>query len=127
MTWQWDTTPSFGEPDTPPLLWPPDTAPRVAVLSVDSVAVPQDPRARFSYPWQDVSISNTGQSVIRVQAWNVPLLDWAVTVRVCPRTSGDAFFVAAEFVSGDDQSSIWEARCTLPGGFCGIQARAHKL
>jgi len=114
-------------PADPPAIWPGDGAPSIKVTHVGGVAVPSDPRASFSFPNQDVSLT-TGtpqQFAVRLAATNVPV-DWAVSVRLMPRY-GDDVVAAATLVSGDGQSSVWEAQVTVPTGFSAIQARATKL
>jgi hypothetical protein len=113
-------------PTDPPAIWPGEGAPSIKVTHVGGVAVPSDPRASFSFPNQDVSLT-TGtpqQFAVRLAATNVPV-DWVVSVRLTARY-GDDPTVAATLVSGDGQSSVWEAQVTVPTGFSAIQARASR-
>lgn len=107
-----------------PDVWPAATAPAVVVQSVSGVAVPADPKAGLGSPAPDVNIANPGNSIVRVQATNVPL-NWTVYVRVTP-VSGTQITAAAAFVSGTEASSLWDATVAIPAGIAAVQARARK-
>lgn len=116
---------SYGAPASPAQIWPTAGTPSVKVTQVAGVSASADPAAGFEFPNQDVSVTAEQTVTIRVETANVPL-DWTVKVRVGPRT-GQAVWVTANHVSGDETASVWEAtQVTLSKGFTAIQARASK-
>lgn len=119
-------TPAASEaaPDSPPLIWPPDNAPSVKVVSIGGTSAPNDPRGSLNLGGQDVTLTGGGPVTVRVEARNVPR-NWAVVVYAVPR-HGQRFEVQAIRVSGDTPLSIWEAQLTLPPGAGVIQARAYR-
>lgn len=108
-------------PGTTPVLWPPDNAPTVTIVSVDTKQAPADPRAEISTS-SDVQIQNNGPVNITLKTQNLPA-QGAVSLRVTPKY-GDATTLAATFVSGDMNEATWQITTTLPQGFCTLQARA---
>lgn len=112
--------PIVGNPD----IFPPADAPRLAIIQVNGVNVPADPKAGFSVPGQDVSIATPAAVKVRIQANNVPL-NWNVYVRAIPR-SGVGNGNYATRVSGDATASVWEVTLTLPAGLTAIEAVTAK-
>ncbi len=115
---------SVAVPASPPLIWPPDTAPTIRITKVGDVDAPADPSASFDFPNQDVTLATTTPVSVRIAAQNMPT-DWTVVLRVVPRVGQD-FRTNAALVSGDASSSVWEAQINAPVGFAALQVRASK-
>lgn len=115
---------SIAVPASPPLIWPPDTAPTIRITKVGEVDAPADPSASFDFPNQDVTLSTITPVSVRIEAQNMPT-DWTVVLRVVPRVGQD-FRTNAALVSGDASSSVWEAQINAPVGFAALQVRASK-
>jgi hypothetical protein len=105
------------------VIWLPDTAPRVHVVSVGSQTVPLDPNGQFNPPG-DVFLVTADPQLVQIEAANVPT-SWLVKLRVIQR-NGSAETLTATLVSGDDQASIWQVTLTgIPANdFVAVQARA---
>ncbi|MFH0729309.1 MAG: hypothetical protein V2B19_23575 [Pseudomonadota bacterium] len=112
-------------PDDPVLIWPPDAAPSVTVVSIGQIQAPTDPHASLEVGQTDVVIDHTETTQIRLQTLNVDTVDGTVRVRVSPR-SGDAFLVNAVFNSGTRELATWIAEATMPDGFFVVQAIAKN-
>lgn len=110
-------------PATPPVIWPPDTSPKVVILSVHSATdnVPPDPTAPLTST-ADVAIENNGASRIRLRTENFPL-EGVVEVRVA-RKWGTASWVRAYYESGNQAEAFWRATNTFVRGYSTLQARA---
>ncbi|MBI5865063.1 MAG: hypothetical protein HZB38_11265 [Planctomycetes bacterium] len=111
-----------------PIIWPPSTAPNIAVTSLqfgaNVVSVPSDPRANWGFP-TDASVDSVDPITLNIEATNVPL-DWIVTVRIVPK-DGDSFTVTAPPLSGTLEFSTTSITAlTLPRGFGAVQARAAR-
>ncbi len=115
---------SIATPASPPLIWPPQTAPTIKIVKVGEQDVSDDPNASFSFPEQDVTLSTTTAVSVRIAASNMPT-DWNVVLRVVPRVGQD-FTAAATLVSGNEVASEWEAQINPPVGFAALQVRANK-
>lgn len=114
---------SSAPPASPPLIWLPENAPSIKVLSVAGTAVPSDPRSSFIGN-TDVTISEASAVTVRMETKNVPS-NWSVYVRVVPR-NGRSFIVNATRVSGNDTQAIYEASVNFPNGAVAVFARAAK-
>lgn len=108
-------------PGAAPVLWPPDNAPKVRVVSVDSVPSPSDPVAPLRSS-ADIGIQNSGQVNILVEATNFPI-EGQVQVRVSPKY-GNFEWKTATRLSGNYANSQWRVQMVLPSGFTTLQARA---
>jgi hypothetical protein len=108
------------------VLWLPDNAPRIRVVTVGTESVPVDPGNRFNPPG-DVVMVTTDLQPVMMQANNVPTT-WLVKLRVTQR-NGTSSTMDAALVSGDETSSIWQATLTgVPlNDFVVVQARATGL
>lgn len=114
---------AFGDlPSNPLLIWPPDGAPTVRVVSVGTKNVPTDPQASLNGV-ADVSVNETNAVTITLETTNVRSTS-EVTLRVVP-LFGDTLTTTATYVSGDFARSTWTANVTLPQGYCAIQARVQ--
>lgn len=108
-------------PAVPVLLFPPANAPSVAIVSIDGIAVSDDPRASLQAT-SDVAIQNNGPVKIVLETKNFPL-EGVVQLRV-GRKFGEAFWVTATLIDGTINSATWEVEETLTDGFSALQARA---
>ncbi len=112
-------------PDNPVLLWPPDGAPIVRVLSIEGVDVPADPRSEVELGTADVDVPNTDEdALIVLETENVPS-SWIIRVRLTPKY-GIATFATAVHESGTDSLSTWNVTAPIPDGFFIVQAHARK-
>ena len=108
-------------PGVPVLLFPPANAPSVAIVSIDGIAVSDDPTASLKAT-SDVAIQNNGPVKIVLETKNFPL-EGVVQLRV-GRKFGEAFWVTATLLEGTITSATWEVEQTLTDGFSALQARA---
>ena len=108
------------------VLWPPDSAPRIRVVTVGTQPVPADALGQFNPPGDLLLVTTDPQPVV-IQASNVPLA-WPVTLRVTQR-NGVSSTINATLVNGDEQSSTWQATLTgIPlNDFVVVQVRASEL
>ena len=108
-------------PATPPLIWPPDVAPKVRVVSVDTFAAPADPTAPLVSS-ADVAIQNDTPAVIMLETSNFPI-EGIVQVRAAQKW-GTASWIRAYYVSGNQATAQWRATNTFVKGYTTLQARA---
>lgn len=117
-------------------LWPDASAPRIRCVSLDGLAIPDDPRASLAFPQQDVTIATPDPLLLVIETANIPVPPapdaWMVTARMVP-LSGPDFEVTAVYQSTAlNGVSTWHAvlerelSLGLPNGFTAIQARAFK-
>ena len=126
---------SVVNPENAPLIWPPSDSPVVRLLSINGRTIPNELISDLRPGYEDISIQETGASIIRLETENVPL-DWAMRLRIVPTLSGlnpividgDAASNAAITIeSGDADRAIWQVETILPAGTSmAIQARAYK-
>jgi hypothetical protein len=111
-------------PDNPVLLWLPDGAPTVDVVSIDTVDVPADPYARLEIGQEDVSLGVlSGEAEIELATRYVDIVDGTVQVRVTPEY-GAPYLVDAIFTAGTYELATWFATTELPTGYFTVQAHA---
>ncbi|MEZ5064541.1 MAG: hypothetical protein R3B81_07370 [bacterium] len=106
-------------------IWPEATDPSLRIVSLNGLAVPDDPRATFAFPWQDEALDGAnGAITVRLEGTNVPS-DATVNVFVT-RTGGDHIGpLPAAFVSSGGNVTTWEIALTdVENGLSAIQARA---
>ncbi len=119
--------PASGDlPGAVALIFPDDAAPRIYVTQVGGQDVPGDPRP-LRYPLHDVQVPITGQVVVQVDAYNMPVDPpnaWIVKVRVVPFSGTDTSYQATMLFGGTVEHSTWEATVNLPSGSSAIQVRA---
>lgn len=117
------------------VIWPPASAPTVAITMVHNQPAPSNPLASMDFPGQDVSLTNPNPFTVQLQCTNVPL-NATVYVRAIPKSGTDCLpntttiagigncVYQASFASGDANSSLWQvANVQLPDGFSVLQAR----
>lgn len=108
-------------PATPPLIWPPDAAPSVRIVSVDTFAAPADPTAPLVSS-ADVAIQNDRPAVIIIETRSFPI-EGVVQVRAAQKW-GSAIWIRASYVSGNQADALWRATNTFVKGYTTLQARA---
>lgn len=104
-----------------PILFPPDDALTVQILTVDGKDAPSDPTAPLAGT-SDVAIQENGVVQVVLETTNFPT-SGVVEVRAAPKFS-DAAWVTASFSDGDFLSARWVANITFRPGFTALQARA---
>ena len=107
-------------PADPPVLWLPDNAPSVRILSVDGVASPEDPRAPLVSA-ADIAIENDAPVDILIETKNFPVegvvqLRWAYKY-------GWAGWLTATLEGGDATQATWKVTTAFIPGFTTLQAR----
>jgi len=109
-----------------PTIFPPANAPTVAVLSVQGLTAPTDPKASMNPNTgsDDLTLVTASAVTILLQTQNFPT-NGTVTVYVKPRNSAQAILTAS-YVSGNTNSALWQVSTTLPypDKHTVIQARA---
>jgi hypothetical protein len=110
------------------LLWPPDTAPTVEVISIGSENVPADPRASFGTVGADVALAQTNTTQVVIETHYVEQAS-AVTVRVTPRSNANYTEIAASVdtvVSTDPLVIRWIADIPVDVGYSAIQVHVVR-
>ena len=110
------------------LLWPPENAPDVRIVSIGAVNAPTDPRAAFGTQGADVTLPLVSQTEVVVETVNVEQAS-QVKVRITPRdntsyTEVDAAYSAT--VNTDPLTIRWTATVPSTMGYSAIQARAIR-
>jgi len=107
----------------PLVIWPPENAPTVRVVSVDGQPAPLDPKAGLGAEGDDVITSTqTSTNTIVLQTANFPT-SGTVNVYIKPQT-GVQTILQASFVSGTTAAATWQVQTQLPLYHTMIQARA---
>lgn len=114
--------PTLSETDDTVLIWLPDSAPTVRILSVGGAAAPADPRASYVPEHQDLTLDLMDESPIVLETTNVDPTG-SVKVRISPQY-GTATLLDAVFSSGNRTQATWTATATLPQGYFTVQAHA---
>jgi hypothetical protein len=109
------------KPENPPIIWLPDNAPRVRIVSVDAVDAPLDPTAPLRTS-ADVAIQNDSKVVVVLETRNLPL-EGDVSVRFAQKW-GSAQWLRAAYTSGDASEATWVVTNTFVKGYTTLQARA---
>ncbi|MCX6924699.1 MAG: hypothetical protein NT154_16020 [Verrucomicrobia bacterium] len=113
---------------TAPLIWLPTNGPTVKVLSVNTVPVPNDPRAAFGAGGPDVTLPEVSTATVVVETVNVEAAS-QVFVRLTPRMNADATEVQAtlqETVLEDPLTIRWRAIFAVGPGYSAVQARVVR-
>jgi hypothetical protein len=127
-TWDINPVTTIRTPDDPIMLWPPEGAPAVRVVSVGGVAVPSDPRASFELGQEDGTIDLDAPEQIVLETTNVDP-GATVRVRITPQIvpveeTYQPSLLDAEFQSGNRDLATWIATGHLPEGHFAVQAHA---
>lgn len=110
------------------LLWPPDGAPDVKIVSVGSVNTPADPKASFGSIGADVALPQTTSTQAVVETKNVEQAA-VVEVRVTPRSNAAATVVTATLdsvVSTNPLVIRWVATLPMNAGYSALQAHVVR-
>lgn len=108
-------------PSVPPMIWPPDAAPKVRIVSVNSIATPVDPSAPL-VSHADVAIQNDSSVTVTLETRDFPI-EGSVQLRVAQKW-GVGAWLNASYVSGNQASATWQAQTTFVKGYSTLQARA---
>jgi hypothetical protein len=108
-------------PQESPILWLPDNAPLVRVVSVDGQVSPVDPTAPLLSS-ADVGIQNNSVVQVILETTNFPI-EGVVQLRVVQKY-GPATWVQAARLDGGFASARWVANLAFAPGFSTLQARA---
>jgi hypothetical protein len=108
-------------PANPPLIWPPDGAPKVRIVNVDTFATPAEPTAPLVSS-ADVAIQNDNPAVVLLETREFPI-EGVVDLRVSQKW-GAASWVRCSYVSGNQAQATWRAQITFVKGYTTLQARA---
>ena len=113
----------IGSPGLPALTWAPSTAPTARIISIGGSSTPLDPRAILEPGASDVTLPNSGATVVTVECTNVPIPPASATVLILIKPKyGSTTAVNATYSSGSGSLSTWTANVTLPTGFVVFQA-----
>ena len=108
-------------PGDTPIIWPPDNAPNVKIVSVDSVSAPEDPSSNLLTS-SDIGIQTDEEVEVILETTNFPI-EGVVNLRV-GRKFSTAYNRNAAYVSGDFNKATWRAVTGFSAGFSVLQARA---
>lgn len=121
-TWDLQPVTTLMTPDNPVLLWPPDDAPTVRLVSIGGHLFPADPGARLDPGREDITMDLAEAQQIVLETANVDPAA-SVQVRVTPE-HGAPLFIDAVFQSGNRTLATWTATADLPDGYLMVQAHA---
>ena len=114
--------------ETTAMLWPPDNAPKVKILSIGGESAPDDPRAEFGTYGADVALPEVSSTQIVVETTNVEQAS-QVEVRVTPRFNANYTTVNAviESVVSEDPLVIkWIADLPVNVGYSAVQVKVLR-
>lgn len=112
-------------PSSPPIIWPPDNAPKVSIKSVAGTNAPPEPTAPLRTS-ADIPIQENGRVVILVETRNFPL-EGIVQVRIAQKYGGIEWLSTTNYLPGSTRElALWQLRTAgpMPLGFTTLQARA---
>jgi hypothetical protein len=106
-------------------IWPTAADASLRIVSLNGVAVPNDPEATLSFPWQDVALNGSSGNIdVVLEGSNVPV---NASVQVFLTRIGGARLApqSASFVSSNGSLSTWAITLNnTSNGISAIQARA---
>lgn len=112
-----------------PLIWPPDSAPQVKILSVGGKVVRDDPRASFGALGPDVSIAETKTTNVVVETVNVEEAA-EVFVRITNRNADHQEVAASsdtkEVVTRSPLTIRWTVSVPVELGYSAMQVRVVR-
>lgn len=107
---------------TTAVIFPPDTAPSVRIVSIGTEQVPADPLAQFG-TGADTAPDIIGPIPVVIETKNIPTTA-PVNLRVVP-LSGDAGLIPATLTSGDADLALWTAMVSPTDGTAVFQVRVE--
>jgi len=113
---------------TTALLWPPDNAPKVKILSIGNKNAPDDPRSSFGTYGADVALPEVSSTQVVVETTNVEEAS-QVLVRVTPRFNNNYAVINAtvERVVTEDPLVIrWIADLPVNVGYSAVQVKVLR-
>lgn len=114
---------TVGTVDVSPVIWPPDTNPKITALSIGGVNIPVNTQARMDGVNSDVKLPADGEKEVVIQGTDIPSSS-TVTLRIV-HASGRDETVNVPFVSAAGPLSSWKTMVTLEGGVTFAQAKAE--
>lgn len=115
-------------PSATALIWPPDDAPSVRILTIGSRPVPADPRATFGVAGPDVALAETSSTEVIVETVNVEQAS-QVEVRVTPRANATyvvANAAVSNVVSDSPLTLHWVATLPVQVGYSAVQVKVVR-
>jgi plastocyanin len=110
------------------LIWPPDTAPSMKVVSIGGVTAPEDPRAEFGAVGADVALPQTSTVQVVIETTRVEEGS-QVNVRRAPRSNGEYTSVTATkdtVLSTDPLVIRWVANVPVGTGYSALQVHVVR-
>jgi len=114
--------------ETTAIIWPPDNAPKVKIISIGDKNAPLDPRAEFGTYGADVVLPEVSSTQVVVETTNVEEAS-QVVVRVTPRFNANYSDVNAvvESVESEDPLVIrWIADLPVNVGYSAVQVKVLR-
>ena len=115
--------------DSTALLWPPNDAPKVAIVSVGGVNAPADPRASFGAQGADVTLPQGTTTPVIIRTENVESAS-TVQVRITPRSNANFTTVNATIdtsATGLPANTLqWIANVPTNVGYSALQVRVVR-
>ena len=114
--------------ETTAMLWPPENAPKVKIISIGGENAPDDPRAEFGTYGADVTLPEVSSTQVVVETTNVEQAS-QVEVRVTPRFNNSYTTVNAviESVVSEDPLVIkWIAELPVNVGYSSVQVKVLR-
>jgi len=118
-----DPSPSAGRPADPVLLWPPEEASAVRIVSVGGENVPADIRSQFGAAADVLPDIASAVVPVIIETKNVPT-DAVVNLRIAPFT-GAPTIVRATLVGGNTVLATWKADISPVPGTTALVARVE--
>ncbi len=110
------------------LIWPPENAPSMRVVSIGGVAAPMDPRAEFGAVGADVALPQTSTVQVVVETTHVEESS-VVRVRLAPRSNGRHSSIVAtkdSVVANDPLTVRWVANVPVATGYSALQVHVVR-
>ena len=114
--------------ETTAIIWPPDNAPKVRIVSIGDKEPPLDPRASFGTYGADIALPQVSSTQVVVETTNVEEVS-QVLVRVKPRFNANFSTVNAvvERVESEDPLIIrWVADLPVNVGYSAVQVKVMR-
>jgi len=114
--------------DSTAIIWPPDNAPKVKIISIGDKNAPEDPRSSFGTYGADVALPEVSSTQIVVETTNVEEAS-QVVVRVTPRFNANFSIVSAvvESIESEDPLIIrWVADLPVNVGYSAVQVKVIR-
>ena len=110
------------------LIWPPENAPTVRVVSIGGATAPEDPRAEFGAVGADLALPQTSSVQVVVETTRVEESS-VVRVRLAPRANGEFSSIVATkdlVVANDPLTVRWVANVPVGTGYSALQVHVVR-